>query len=174
VLRPAPPIAGLSPWTAPAPARREPIDYTRLLSSNFLSGITSGRAIGQNMFVRAERRMTAVNLAAHLFRADRGRWPEALDELVPKYLPEIPRDPLAADDRALGYVLAKGALPDGGDRPVVYSVGRDGIDQTQGNVAALPKLPSFGWQQTPDEWRDLSRWSPPAGATRPSTQAVTQ
>jgi len=171
---PAPPIASMTRWTTAPPARRVPIDYTRLLSFNFLSGMTTGRATGQSLFVRAERRMGAVNLAAHLFRADRGRWPEALDELVPKYLPAVPRDPLAADDRPLGYVLAKAALPDGGDRPVVYSVGRDGVDQTMGNATALPKLPSFGWQQTADEWRDIARWAPPASATRPSTQAVTQ
>ena len=50
-----------------------------------------------------------------------GRFPANLDALVPEYLPAVPLDPLAANDRPLTYVP-------GEPRPCVYSVGSDGRD----------------------------------------------
>jgi hypothetical protein len=122
--------------------------------------------------VRAERRIAAVSLAAQLFRGDHRRWPTTLDELVPQYLPAVPTDPFT-DGAPLGYVVKPGALPDGGDRPLVFC--RSGeID-----YGPYPE-PSYGWESDrrpgvkirQDLWqyRDLARFSP---ATQPaSTQAV--
>jgi hypothetical protein len=70
----------------------------------------------------AERRMAATALAIRLYELDQGRRPDRLDELVPRYLPAVPQDPLAAYGRPLGY--RPDATP-----PVLYSVGLDGIDQ---------------------------------------------
>jgi hypothetical protein len=57
-----------------------------------------------------------------LYRADHGgAFPKTLTELVPKYLPAIPSDPLSNPGATLGYV----ADP---DRPRVYSVGENGVD----------------------------------------------
>ena len=36
---------------------------------------------------------TAILISIHQFKADYGRWPESLSQLVPKYLSEIPRNP---------------------------------------------------------------------------------
>jgi hypothetical protein len=72
--------------------------------------------LGQN---DAQIRTAAAALAAERFRVERGRWPESLDQLVPKYLSAVPRDPFA-----LGPLkLLK--LPDG---LFVYSVGLDSHD----------------------------------------------
>jgi hypothetical protein len=163
---PPPPTPQANMFGTVAITQREPNDHPRLLSSNLIGGLSVSRAIERNMQLRAERRMAAVSLAAQLYRADHGTWPPTLEALVPKYLPQVPRDPLAANGAALGYLLVPRALPDGADRPVVYSVGRDGKNETP-DASVLPKTPSFGVQRGRDEWRDLSRWVP---ATAPSTQ----
>ncbi|NLG42796.1 MAG: hypothetical protein GX547_06095 [Phycisphaerae bacterium] len=70
----------------------------------------------------ARRRMAATALAIRLYELDHGRRPERLAELVPDYLPSVPGDPFAADDRPIGYAPH-------GPRPVLYSVNIDGIDE---------------------------------------------
>jgi hypothetical protein len=109
-----------------------------------------------------ERRMAAVSLAMALYRADHaGKWPEQLQDLVRDYLPEVPKDPFRADGRPLGYTILRGALPDGGDRPLIsYAEG----DVTTG---AIDDEPMYHWLRTSNhylgtriQYRDLSRWSP--------------
>lgn len=67
------------------------------------------------------RRMAATALAVRLYEAEHGRRPAALADLVPDYLPAVPDDLFAADGLTVGY------RPDA-DRPVLYSVGPDGVD----------------------------------------------
>jgi hypothetical protein len=124
--------------------------------------------------VIGERSMAAVALAANLFRADHHRWPNTLDELVPAYLPSVPLDPFA-EGEPIGYTILQSALPDGGDRPLVFE--RNG-DRDVGPYAE----PSYSWESnrwpgTPRgtevrQYRDLERFNPPQPATAPSTQAV--
>lgn len=112
----------------------------------------------------AERRMTAIALAIRLYRVDNaGRWPARLDELTPKYLPAIPADPFHEDGRQVGYVVLKGGLPNGGDRPLLFVDAGDVID------GAIDAEPMIGWQQDPKgrdprvevrQYRDLARWAP--------------
>lgn len=136
---------------------------------NFLSGYF--RTIYR---VIAERRMTAVSLAAQLYRFDHGRWPERLEELVPEYLAAVPLDPFQTDGRTVGYRLIKGVLPGGGDRPVVFTETIDAVDQGPTNEA------NYSWHQAQRiagssrpwnvrQYRDLSRFEP---LLAPSTQAV--
>jgi hypothetical protein len=55
----------------------------------------------------ALQRVTEVALALRLYRKENGRYPENLQQLVPKYLPSVPIDPY--DGRPLRYrKLAKG------------------------------------------------------------------
>ncbi|MCB1079713.1 MAG: hypothetical protein KDM64_17985, partial [Verrucomicrobiae bacterium] len=65
-------------------------------------------------------------VAAERYRLARGRYPESWAELVPEWLPSIPKDVWSGGD--LIYHLG----PDG--RPVIYSVGQNGIDE-----GGLPK-----------------------------------
>jgi hypothetical protein len=115
----------------------------------------------------AERRMTAVSLAAQLYRADQGHWPADLEDLVPAYLPAIPLDPFRRDSRTVGYNLIKGVLPGGGDRPVIYCEEVGAIDQGPLNE------PMYGWQQAGTaairQYRDLARFEP---LKTPSTQTI--
>jgi hypothetical protein len=67
----------------------------------------------------AEMRTARAALAVERFRLANHRLPKDVGELVPRYLPAVPRDPF--DGAPLRYKsLAKGY--------VVYSIGRDGHD----------------------------------------------
>lgn len=127
------------------------------------------RYLETNFRIMSDRRVTAVNLAVQLYRADHGRWPERLEELVPPYLASLPADPYHDDGRPLGYVMLRGALPDGGDRPMLY------FDVGETKAVPIPDKPTYGWmadgsagsRRDVRQYRDLSRFVPP-----PSTQAV--
>lgn len=88
-----------------------------------------------------ERRMAATALALRAYSlAHAGELPARLDALVPEWLPAIPDDPMA-HGRPLTY------RPEGAD-PLLYSVGRNGIDD--GGSEEAP----------PTDWtRDDSKWS---------------
>jgi len=153
-----------------------PVDYTRLLTSDVcaIAGATTGKTITSSMQVRADAHLAAASLAVQLYRADHdGSFPPSLEALVPAYLPVLPRDPLSPDDKPIGYMIARGALPGGGDRPLVYSVGLDGADDTvrADGLKRVPALPCFGTQKTSDEWRDVSRWAPAKTPEQIKTEA---
>jgi hypothetical protein len=65
------------------------------------------------------REVARVGVAAARFRAEHGRWPNALAELTPEYLATVPEDPYA--DGSLRYRRT-------GTGAIIYSVGPDGID----------------------------------------------
>ncbi len=98
----------------------------------------SARSLELFFRVRVMRRMAAVALAIRLYVVDHGIRPATLDMLAPDYLSEVPVDLFSAVGAPLGY------KPDA-NRPVIYSVGRDGNDH--GGVEA----------RKPDGRRDLER-----------------
>lgn len=114
----------------------------------------------------AERRMAAMSLACQLYRRDKGSWPAKADDLVPAYLPAVPLDP--ADGKSpLGYVLVARGLPDGGDRPLVYS-----REESPGGLAYRTDEPQYGFyvddgsnnaarnRVKAGQFRDVARWAP--------------
>jgi hypothetical protein len=126
-------------------------------------GMRYDRAFETQFRGMGDRRTTAVSWAANWFRAERGRWPASLAELVPDYLPRVPADPFHADGRPVGYEVVKGGLPDGGDRPLVY------YDAGLGLLEAVPREPAYGFYlgsraakgKPVRQFRDLSRFVPP-------------
>jgi hypothetical protein len=103
------------------------------------------RAAETQFRVSADRRLAATALAIRLYQFDHaGARPATLDELTPTYLPAVPRDPMAANDKPIGY-LPRPA------HPVLYSVNLDGIDQG-GDESAMP-----GKQGEIDEFGRLDR-----------------
>jgi hypothetical protein len=68
---------------------------------------------------RARLRSAVAALAAERFRRVHGRWPASLEELVPAFLKDVPRDPFD------GQILRFRRLSDG---VVIYSVGSDRAD----------------------------------------------
>jgi hypothetical protein len=133
-----------------------------------LSTLISSRAfpsvdgfMTQHLRIETERYFAAVSLAVRLYRLDHGgAWPTSLDALVPAYLPAVPADPFSPSGAPLGYLLARGALPWGGVRPIVYSVADNGTDETASGAMALSPEPRYGWERGDDQQRDLSRWAP--------------
>jgi hypothetical protein len=97
------------------------------------------RAARNHYLALADRRMAATALALRCYAADHaGRRPPRLADLVPVYLPAVPQDPFATDDRSLGYC---------GDprRPLLYSVGPDGIDDGGSEFRSpVPSYPAAG------------------------------
>jgi hypothetical protein len=148
-----------------------PIHIASILSSPSFPGLN--RVIQTNMRIRMDRKLTAAALAARLYRHDHGHWPQSLVQLVPDYLPAVPLDVMSKDDAPVQFLLIPGGLPDGSPRPVVYSVGEDGRDDTV--LGALPPPePQFGWSSaTSDQYRDLTRWLPAAASTQ-STDGRTE
>jgi len=78
---------------------------------------------GDVLFLRLVtiQRLAATGLAVRLFRFENGVLPRTLEELVPRYLPESPRDPMVKDGHL--FVYRPGDVP-----AILYSVGENGID----------------------------------------------
>jgi hypothetical protein len=113
----------------------------------------------------AEKRAAAAALAMRLYRVDHNQWPASLEALVPAYLPAIPNDPMSPGNRPIGYVILRGALPGGGDRPLLVFNASD-----PASPGTPPAEPAFGWQSPrfSAQWRDLSRWAPAPPSTAPA------
>ncbi len=80
----------------------------------------------------------ALMLAIENFAYEHGRYPSALNELVPEYMIELPQDPYAMEPRTWQYRLLPNAPR--GERPyVLYSVGLDGNDD--GGLVPAGKSP---------------------------------
>jgi hypothetical protein len=69
---------------------------------------------------RGWRRLAATAIAIRLYQLDNGRRPARLEDLVPHYLPAVPRDPYAADGSAIR--LGRGGT-------LLYCVGENGVDE---------------------------------------------
>lgn len=84
---------------------------------------TTGGSTGRAVFKRVcanEAQISAFRLrvAARLFEEKKGRLPPSLSELVPEFIPAVPRDPF--DGKPFRYVR---------DRRIIYSIGEDLQDQ---------------------------------------------
>jgi hypothetical protein len=120
-----------------------------------------------------------MSLACHLYRFDNGAWPRTLADLH-SYLPRMPIDPWGDGKQTLGYALIKGGLPDGADRPLVYSRCwlNDGlffrIDGPEYSFYSYDgsDLPARE-QKRGGQFRDVASWVPPAGSHPfPATQPL--
>jgi hypothetical protein len=80
---------------------------------------------------QAQRRLCMLHLALELYQAESSRPPRDLAELIPRYLPVIPRDPFG--DGTWRY---RGDA----DSWVLYSVGPDGVDNS-GRRLAIQEFP---------------------------------
>jgi hypothetical protein len=146
--------------------------------ANAMSKQTIDRIMEACNRVNTERDMAAMSLACHLYRFDTGQWPKSLDDLG-SYLPNIPIDPWGDGKQTLGYALIKAGLPDGSDRPLVYSLSgaKDGLF-FRTNQPAYSFYTGDGShkpeskQKQGGQFRDVASWALPEGthnapATRP-------
>jgi hypothetical protein len=111
--------------TAPGYRSREPAHPTATRNPyiNLVSAVPHLERVHETHFrVSTGRRMAAIALAVRLYALDHdGRLPATLDELVPVYLPHVPRDAMDITEAPLRY------MPNA-DPPVIYSVGPNGVD----------------------------------------------
>lgn len=101
---------------------------------------------------RAEQlyRLTVTAFALEAYRAERGRYPDKCERLVPEYLPEVPGDLFG--DRPPRYRRT----PDG---YLLYSVGPNGEDDGGGHAETGPHQPNWAGELTPAD--DIAVRVPP-------------
>jgi hypothetical protein len=90
--------------------------------------------------INTERDAAITVIALHRYRLADGDFPAALDELVPKFLPTLPLDPM--DGKPLRYRLKVSG-------PVLYSIGADGFDG--GGVKAEEEQDAYPSAERPDD-----------------------
>jgi hypothetical protein len=129
--------------------------------------------------MEAERGLAAMSLACHMHRFEHGAWPASIGELA-ALMPQVPLDPCGDGKQTLGYVLAKGELPDGSDRPMVFSRcgAKDGLlfyrvdapqyDGASDDGSGRPA----GQQKQGGRFRDVARWAPTAANPGPTTRPL--
>jgi hypothetical protein len=157
-------------WTGAIEGGHVDVESARQAMARFIE--TFNRA-------NADQAFAAMSLACHLFFHDRGRWPNSIDELIPAYLPHQSVDPWGDGHQMIGYVLVKGGLPDGSDRPMVYSRcgSQDGlfyrVDRPEyGFYSVHPSDPSPALRLHGGQFRDVTAWLPAAGlVAQPTTRS---
>jgi hypothetical protein len=104
-----------------------------------------------------------------------------LNELVPDYLPAAPMDPWTQNTKPFGYIVIKGGLPDGSDRPLIYclSDSHDGLffrtDQpAYGYYSSYPSDDPTSPPKHGGQFRDIVRWQPQINPSGPTTQPLPQ
>jgi hypothetical protein len=81
----------------------------------------------------AMRRLARAALALHLYRSEHGgEFPATLDQLVPQYLPAVPRDPFVTGASSIRYIRDAGNAR-------VYSVGSNGVDDNGVDGVDVPR-----------------------------------
>lgn len=125
------------------------------------------RVVQLHFQMLTERRIAAIMLALRLYQTDhQGALPGSLSELVPNYLPAVPKDPFDPNGGAIRY------LPHS-KPPILYSVGLDGIDDHGSRTSTI----HYGHSTTPWDDQDAvfsveatPRISPPQ--TKPSRRHI--
>jgi hypothetical protein len=84
-----------------------------------ISGGSTSPAVGVSIRGHAYMRCTLAAIAAERYRLAEGRWPETLEQLTPRYLTDVPRDPF--DGQPIRYRRLDEGV-------VIYSVDRDRED----------------------------------------------
>jgi hypothetical protein len=119
--------------------------------------------------VNAARTFAAMSLASHVFYFEQKRWPNSAEELASMLPGGLPKDPWGDGKQTFGYVLIKGGLPDGSDRPLVYNRDNSGdglffrVDEPEygyymGDGSTLP----WELQKRGGWFNDVASWVPAA------------
>jgi len=87
-----------------------------------------------------------IGIALELYHREHNAWPKTLQELSPRWLPELPVDRITG--KPLGYTIVD-------DRPLVYSMGADGDD----DGGRIPT--ENGEPNAHDAWLNNMRSTPP-------------
>jgi len=118
--------------------------------------------------IDAGRTLAAMSLASHLFYFQQNRWPNSAQEVASMLPGGLPKDPWGDGTQTFGYVLIKGGLPDGSDRPLVY----DRCNSTEGMFFRVDQPEYCFYNGNGGQFYDVASWAPAATvpgapATRP-------
>lgn len=124
---------------------------------------------------RLDERFAATALAIALRRAVEPTPIQSLTELVPAYLQTVPLDPYSSQSAPIRLVGFPNALPDGGERLMLASVGSDGVDDSMSSQFTFePRYQRFQLSaKKMAEYRDLLQWVNPNRRSN-SSNAVDQ
>lgn len=144
-------VAGVRPSLESVDKWRESTGTTNVMQFSIKLLSSYDRLFSMHFASLAQRRAQAIALAIRLYQLDHDQaYPSRLDELVPTYLPQVPDDPFAADERPFGYQRTPFAM--------LISVGQNGTDDsgdlTPGRRATGsgdPKIPP-GHVRDPDRF----------------------
>jgi len=100
--------------------------------------ISLDRAFEKAFLLQTQRELARTAIALHRYRLEHGRFAESLEDLVPRFLAEVPCDWM--DGLPLRY------RRDDDDGFTLYSVGRDGKDDGGDPSLVNPKVSSYGLQ----------------------------
>lgn len=116
-------LNGLSASIPASMANPSPTQATSMMSKLLISILMPSLGKSQEIVERGEakRALTVQSLALAAYKADKGRYPQKLDELVPAYLKSLPKDLFSGKE----FVYKPSA--DGADY-VLYSIGPNQID----------------------------------------------
>jgi ABC-type transport system involved in multi-copper enzyme maturation permease subunit len=111
----------------------------------------------------AELHCAVAALAVERYRRKHGSWPQALSDLVPALIPEVPSDPM--DGKPIRYRRTKEGV-------VIYSIGIDRVDNG-GNIDRVNYWGSPGKDLGIRLWDPAKRRQPP-GTTTSSQESGTK
>jgi hypothetical protein len=126
-----------------------------LLASKAL--ISLDRAFEKGFLMQAQRELARTAIALHRYRLEHGRFAESLEDLVPRFLAEVPCDwmdglPLRYrrndDDGFTLYSVGRDGKDDGGDPSLVNPIARSyglqaGLDFVWPGVATAEEIAAF-------------------------------
>ena len=121
-------------WDSMGPVK----SFTRMLSLILVPSINQVSII--HFRVVALRRMAGVALAMRVYEVDQGHRPKGLEELVGKYLAELPDDPFGDNGAKISYLKDT-------KQPILYSFSKDCRDD--GGRFTLSEG-SMDWNDSPD------------------------
>ena len=104
--------------------------------TRYLTSCPAELSFGGYYKVMTERRVVAIMLAIQLYKFDhQNKLPAALSDLVPTYLPAVPRDPFDPANGPIRYLPKRRP-------PILYSVGFNGKDDggSKKQVSFLPQV----------------------------------
>jgi hypothetical protein len=99
--------------------RRMNISWLRMLSALLAPSLR--HTFVRHYFGLTHRRLSAAAIAVRMYHQDNGRRPGELEDLIPKYLSEIPQDPMNEPGSPIRYIADS-------DTPRLYSVGENAKD----------------------------------------------
>jgi hypothetical protein len=125
--------------------RRQAIKSHFYISAMMLPSLS--KPVVKEVQCTAQLRLALSAIAVERYRLALGKLPDALGDLVPKYLPSVPEDPFDGQPIRFKHVE---------EGYVIYSIGPDGIDDGGRERLSLGSAKAKNIKVIPDETYDIT------------------